>query len=113
MIIEVLTKKGNYFEVKVKSKRVVCPSCEGEGTELRGGLKGLAISEEALQDDDFREAYFGGGYDVACSHCEGKRVVDAVDEEALSKKMFARWEKALIEKQRFEAEVRAERAGGF
>jgi hypothetical protein len=105
MIIEVLTKKGNYFEVKVKSKRVVCPSCEG--------LKGLAISEEALQDDDFREAYFGGGYDVACSHCEGKRVVDAVDEEALSKKMFARWEKALIEKQRFEAEVRAERAGGF
>jgi DnaJ-class molecular chaperone len=61
----VLTKKGNYFEVMLPAKRIVCPRCDGVGTQ-------------------FSESYSRGDYDTACEECHGKNVVLVVDEDALS-----------------------------
>lgn len=61
-------------------KRIVCPECGGEGTELRGGLKGAVFYPEDFQNDpEFAENYFGGTHDVPCSKCKGKRVIDIPD----------------------------------
>ena len=99
------TKKGNQFEILLPAKRVVCPSCEGDGTELCGGLNGVAISDENLADPDFRRSYFGGDYDVACSHCGGLRVVDVVDEEQLDQKMRDRYLRAVDSAHRADLET--------
>lgn len=104
----VITKKGNQFEVLLPAKRIVCPACDGAGTELRGGLKGVVISDENLADDDFREAYFGGRYDVACSECKGLNVVEVVDEDRLTKKMAERYWRAVDEDAASDREYEAE-----
>lgn len=105
----VITKKGKSFEVLLPSMRAVCPGCNGDGTELRGGLKGCVISDESLSDPDFRQSYFGGDYDVACSECKGLRVVDVVDEDRLTPKMKDRYFRAVDEANQAEAECAAER----
>lgn len=105
---DVLTKRGNSFEVELPSKRIVCDECGGEGTELRGSLKGHVVSDESLSDPDFRQSYFGGDYDVPCSCCEGKRVIDVVDEENLTPKMADRYWRAVEDKRRSDAEYAAE-----
>lgn len=104
----VTTKKGNAFEVPLPAKRIVCPGCDGAGTELRGGLKGAVISDENLADPDFRESYFGGDYDVACSECDGKNVVLVVDEDQLTGKMADRYWRAVEDARRSDAEYAAE-----
>ncbi len=109
ILVQVLTRKGNSFEVKLPSKVIVCPDCNGSGTELCGGLKGAVISDESLEDPDFCRSYFGGDYDVACSRCNGRNVIDAVDEERLSKKMLERYYRQVESDARYEAEERAER----
>ncbi len=104
----VTTKKGNSFEVPLPAKRIVCWACDGNGTELRGGLKGAVISEENLADPDFCRSYFGGDYDVSCSECKGLRVLDVVDEDALTKKMAERYWRAVEDTRRSDAEHEAE-----
>jgi hypothetical protein len=104
----VTTKKGNSFEVLLPAKRIVCWACEGAGTELRGGLKGAVISDENLADPDFRASYFGGDYDVPCSECKGRNVVDVVDEDALTKKMAERYWRAVEDKDASDRERAAE-----
>jgi hypothetical protein len=105
----VTTKKGNRFETILPAKTVVCPDCDGTGTELRGSLKGAVISEESMADDDFRESYFGGDYDVQCSCCKGRNVIEVVDVERLTPKMADRYWLAVEEKAQHDAEVAAER----
>ncbi len=105
----VITRKGNSFEVALPAKRIVCDACNGEGTELRGGLKGLCISDEALEDPDFCRSYFGGDYDVPCSECKGLRVLDVVDDERLSVKMADRYWRAIQDARDSDAADAAER----
>ncbi len=83
---EFLCSKGGYYSKEVRAKRIVCYECNGEGTELRGGLKGAAFSADEVNewDDETRENYFGGAYDVECSECKGRNVVDVVDFDALT-----------------------------
>jgi sarcosine oxidase delta subunit len=107
----VLTKKLNYFEVVLPAKRIVCPHCDGEGAELRGGLKGLCLSSEDMKDHDFARSYMRGDYDVACSHCKGARVIDVVDTDSLTPKMLARYVRKLSQDCRDEREAAAERRG--
>lgn len=88
---EVLTKKGNYFEVMLPAKRIVCPRCDGTGTHVNPNIDGHGISpDEFNQDPDFKEAYFRGDYDVTCEECHGRNVVEVVDWEALTPKMQER-----------------------
>jgi len=48
---------------------MICPDCDGEGTHVNDALS--APSSEMMEDEDFREQYFRGGYDVKCARCEG------------------------------------------
>lgn len=105
----VTSKKGNQYQILLPAKKVVCPACDGSGTELRGGLKGAVISDENLNDPDFRESYFGGDYDTQCSYCTGLNVVTVVDEDALSPKMLDRYHRACDETERCNREIEAER----
>lgn len=102
------TKKGNSFECSLPAKRIVCPACDGSGTELRGGLKGAVISDENLADPDFRESYFGGEFDTQCSECQGLNVIVAVDEEQLSPKMLERYFRAIDSAVKSDREYAAE-----
>jgi hypothetical protein len=63
---------------------VVCPECNGSGTELYGSLKGADVTEACREDYEFCEDYFSGAYDVPCSACKGRTTVLAIDEGALT-----------------------------
>lgn len=106
----VLTKKGNLFEVELPAKRIVCPVCEGSGSVLAPGLRGVAFSAEEMDEDpDFREGYFRGDYDVCCDECNGDNVVVVVDLEQLSDKMAERYWRYQDQKSQDDAEAAWER----
>lgn len=86
--LDFLSKEEGYYQIEFPCSRMVCPSCDGEGTELRGGLKGAVFtSEDFAEDPEFAENYFGGRYDVACSECKGRNVVDDLNVEELWDKL--------------------------
>ncbi len=107
------------------AKYEVCPECEGTGTELIEGLKGVAFTSEefaeCFDDDEDREAYFNPGshYHTSCSHCVGRTTVLVVNEEKLSaeeKKDYDRYQEVTEKKERedsyFRSIERAERMMG-
>jgi hypothetical protein len=108
----VMTAKGNQFQVLLPAKRIVCPDCDGTGTELCSGLKGVCLSEEHTNDPDFMESYMGGDYDVHCSSCGGSNVVLELDWDLLSEKMKARVNRQIDEESRNRAEAEGERRMG-
>lgn len=108
----VMTAKGNQFEILLPATRIVCPYCNGSGTELGHGLKGVCISSESLDDPDFRESYFGGDFDVACSSCKGTNVVLELDWDSLSDKMKVRVNLQMEQESRDFAESEGERRMG-
>ena len=63
----------------------VCGDCRGTGTHVHPAIDGNGItsSEWAEWDQDDRETYMTGGYDVTCTGCGGVRVVPEVDEAAI------------------------------
>jgi hypothetical protein len=83
--------------VRLPSIKVVCPRCDGEGKHMNPSIDGHGISgdDECWDDDDFREGYFGGRYDVTCYECKGANVVDEIDEEACTPAQLELWEKHL------------------
>lgn len=111
LLTDVITKSGRYFTLELPAKRVVCPACDGCGTELRGGLKGAVFTEDDMIEagDEFREDYMNGAYDVACSHCKGRNVVLVVDESQLTAKMRERYYRAIDARNAADAEDAAER----
>jgi len=83
----------------LRMQYVVCNACEGRGSYVNPSVDGHGIGREEFDEDpDFREAYFGGAYDVTCHECSGKRVVYTVAEDADSPAgtWFARWQAAEI-----------------
>lgn len=67
--------------VKVPTHKEVCYLCRGTGTHVNRAIDGNGIGpdDECWQDDDFREGYFSGRYDVRCEECRGANVIDVVD----------------------------------
>lgn len=68
----------------------VCTTCRGKGTHTNKNIDGNGItsSEWAEWDEDERQTYMSGGYDVRCEECEGNKVVAFVvlpDAEAIEK----------------------------
>ena len=107
-----ITRSGIEMEISVPGERIVCPSCNGSGTELCGGLKGAAFSaDEMYEDPDFSEDYCGGKYDVACSECHGKNVVTAPDESRMSKRQMILWGKFCQNAAEYAAEKRMRERG--
>jgi hypothetical protein len=101
---------------QIPAKFVICGRCNGEGTHDHPAFSnGITSSEWAEWDDDDRDHYLRGDYDVACECCEGgKKLV--VDEDACYTKrmqvILAAYREQQEEFQMYEAERRAERRMG-
>jgi len=110
-----VTDDGDEVEITLPSRKEVCPRCHGNGTHVNPSIdgNGISTSDECWQDDDFREMYFGGGYDVTCEECGGNRVVDVVDESRCSGDELMAYEAWLDRQYQYEAERRSEMRWGY
>lgn len=74
-------------EVALPTVFVVCPRCAGKGTHDHPAFSNGITAEEWNRDwdDESREQYMGGGYDVPCSNCCGQRVVARPDRKRFTK----------------------------
>lgn len=88
------TRAGIEFTFEFRSKMEVCDRCEGRGTHVNPNIDGNGItsSEWAEWDEESRENYMSGVYDVRCEECNGANVVAVVDEDALTPKQRRRFE---------------------
>lgn len=92
-------------EVFINTAKEVCPRCRGEGTHVNPNIDGNGITADEWWnewDDESREMYISGGYDVVCEECGGKNVVDVPDENdpnypAYFEYMKAEWELRAME----------------
>lgn len=77
----------------IPAKWVICPRCEGNGKHDHPAFaNGITSSEFAEWDDDERETYRSGGYDVTCDECHGSGKVRVPDREVATEA-----ERALID----------------
>lgn len=100
---------GDMVEIRLPVRRIVCPRCDGKGTHVNPDIDGHGISpEEFAEDPGFEEAYFSGRYDIRCEECDGRNVVDSIDQEEAEKTPAGR--KALRRYWRYEDARAADRA---
>lgn len=99
---------------KVPGCYEVCPRCHGSGTHVNPSIDGHGISgdDECWDDDDFREMYFGGGYDVSCEECGGKNVVLVVDEDRCTAEQLSHYGEHMTAAWEDDALARMERKYG-
>ena len=50
---------------------VICSLCQGNGSHVNPAIDAGGLGAEDFSDDDFREAYMAGVYDVPCVRCGG------------------------------------------
>lgn len=85
--------------VELPGKYEVCGRCQGKGSHVNPNIDGHGITAEEWWgpdwDDESREMYMSGGYDVSCYECHGKRVVLVVDEERCDKALYDEYYSAL------------------
>jgi len=107
----------------IPHKWEICHSCAGDGTipdraispTGDGSWTGSEFAEACHEDEDFRDHYFGGMYDVACPDCSGSGKTKAIDWTALEQRdpaLAKRYEDHLKDEACFEAECAAERRMG-
>ena len=76
-------------EVEIPSRFEVCDRCAGRGTHVNPNIDGHGITADEWWgpdwDDESREMYLSGGYDVTCQECDGARVVLVPDLERLER----------------------------
>tara|TARA_R110002126_G_scaffold14054_17_gene59837 strand:- start:2361 stop:2732 length:372 start_codon:yes stop_codon:yes gene_type:complete len=71
----------------------VCGRCGGRGVHDHAAFSN-GVSQENLDDQDFREDYYSGAYDVRCSVCHGRNVQLVVDAQACDQevlKIYYQW----------------------
>jgi len=88
--------------IEVSAKRIVCPTCQGNGTHFRTDLDENAMVDSFNEDgdDDGFMAYRRGAFDQVCTECNGRNVVDDVDWDTTPKWMYKcirRWEQYKID----------------
>lgn len=88
-------------EVKLPTKKAVCPRCSGTGSHVNRAIDGNGLSREDFDEDpDFAEGYMRGDYDVTCEECGGANVVDEIDEDRCNTVDLAAFRKQEAEHQR-------------
>lgn len=71
--------------LELPSKMEVCSNCDGNGYQLRDGLRGHAFAadefRECFDEPEDRAEYFkpGGTYDEVCEECSGNNVTPYID----------------------------------
>lgn len=80
-------------DVRLPIKREVCPRCDGDGRHVNPAIDGNGITGEewGRWDDDSRETYLTGGYDITCEECHGRNVIDVVDEDRCDPELLVEW----------------------
>lgn len=104
--------------VQVPARAEVCPRCEGTGRHVNPAVDGHGISSEEWEhewDEEGREAYLAGRYDVTCESCGGNNVVLVPDVARCTytqKRALVRERRARREHAQYLAEVAMERRMG-
>lgn len=97
------------------TKWEICECCNGNGRmenpAFSDGISGEEWANEWEQDE--REAYLSGAYDVRCDECEGTGKVKAPVLSSLNSEDRENYEQYLEDKYQCERESAAERRWGF
>lgn len=105
------TGEGDEVEVALPASYEVCDRCRGAGKHVNPAIDGDGITSEEFDrdwDDESKEAYFAGDYDVLCEECGGKRVTLAINEAECKRQGLGVDLEAYYESRRDEASHRAE-----
>jgi DnaJ-class molecular chaperone len=110
----IITPKFKFhYEAMLPARRVVCPRCDGIGTQDHSAFSdGITQSELEEMDCESRHSYARGDYDEACSMCHGENVVDELDYGNLSDKMKKAVDDALEQQARDDMDAAWEKAWG-
>lgn len=107
-VIEWIDEDDEGFEVEheIPAMWEICTRCHGNGTHVNPSIDGNGItqSEWAEWDDDEREGYFRGDYDVACGPCSGSGKVLVPDVARCDPKLLQRYEDYVTGKAQIQAE---------
>ena len=114
--------EGETMDVELPTRWEICERCDGDGTHVNEAIDGNGITAQEWAenwDDDDREAYLRGEYDVRCTECGGSGKVRVVDLEQIAASSDPDLKRALVEYEEdeqdrasYEAERRAERRMG-
>lgn len=104
-------------EVPLPTRFEVCPRCHGKGAHVNPAVDGNGITESEMteleyNDEDFREKYLTGFYDVSCEECGGLRVTSVIDEERCTQAEIDAFRAQEQEMYDLRAEEEAERRAG-
>ena len=82
-----LKSLGARSTVVVDSRFEVCSTCNGRGTHVNPSIDsgGITASEWAEWDEEEREHYWSGSYDVSCYQCHGEKVIQNLEYETENK----------------------------
>lgn len=114
--ITIENENGEEEEISLPGKYEVCSSCLGEGTHVNPNIDGHGITAEEWEqdwDDESRDMYFSGGYDVTCYQCQGQRVTLDIDEDWINTSGTDQQKEALVryhDNLLFEADCRRQEA---
>jgi RecJ-like exonuclease len=106
-----VTGEGDEVEVVLPASYEVCDRCRGNGKHVNPAIDGDGITSEEFDrdwDDESKEAYFAGDYDVLCEECDGKRVILVINEAECKRQGLEADLAAYYENRRDEASYRAE-----
>lgn len=104
---------GNEVGHRLPAKYEVCDRCCGEGSHVHPAIdgNGITASEWAEWDDEEKQDYLAGNYDVPCEKCGGQRVLLVPDLDLLEKqdpelfKIYQEYVEAEAQSRREEAYV--------
>ena len=72
--------------IRFPARFEVCPRCEGHGRVDHPAFSNGLTENDFAEDEEFRENYFAGRYDVCCPECDGKRVTLVPDEDRMTER---------------------------
>lgn len=100
--------EGFIFDYEIPTAREVCSRCTGNGTIVNPSIGAITGEEwDRDWDEDEREGYFEGRYDVMCPECEGRNVVDVPNVEAIQNPVVRKAVEGVLEADARYAQERA------
>lgn len=101
---------------RLVSIKEVCTDCQGSGTTWLGRPASDAVSFTQTEweelDYDERDRWINGTYDSTCPECNGKNVIDVLDESQSHSDVVDAHERWMIDLYEYQAEAAAELAMG-